>query len=438
MWDDKTPGAITRARILRMPAPRVYDELKDYGAYVYGHDWFCFDDDLEQALYDRSDELINLGLAQFGASRKVTSALYKQSLAATADVGYNRAIQIAVLGNCGLARACELTDGPVGGAELLRLASTAENDWPDALDALRTLLQNPGARAVVSQVFNRQPPFDQVQLERFSWLVAAASQNPSINECHDSYDGPDLTAYNLQKGIWKLVQTLPVSECSIESLSMLLDEVDPRRTYSSDADPTPAISRWRDVKLSDEFKKRWADYRYTTLDYAEEFCCLAAALYGRWYERSNEKSAAMNVGAADSPKLFLRCAYYAHATLTVEQMQRAHDKDKDAFTLAALCNPQLVCNPKTRAVFEGSTMLANSALWDLYNRRRKELLGVEPSMDQDEPPPTAEQATLARIETAFTSLAATLGARLTAEAAKAWWVLGLLFVILIVVWSGHS
>lgn len=455
MWDDKTPAAVTRMRLLQLDPQRVYDELREYGAYVINHDLWHGDDVLEMALFERSNPLINLGLAQFGINPKVTSALYKQSFAHTDNQEYGHAIRLAVLGNTGLARKAGYLGNPpiVDDVELLRLTTAASKDGErDTLDELWTLLKNPGARNVISQLFNRKPPFQQVATDRFTVLIELASYNPSINLDESDEFGPDLTFYDIGKGIWKLMQTLPVSEDSFRAMYRLLDRIELRRGYLPDEDPTPAVARWRSATLSESFKKNPYP-RYTSLDYAEEFCCLAAALYGRWYRREDKKYEPVYVGTADSPELSLRCAYYGHATLTAKQMQQAHEKDGSAFTIAALCNVQLFRNRETRMAFEKFGMLdartdsdypgGDSALRYLYRRRYKELLGTEPTEEEggaeppveDSPSPTPEQEALARIETGFTNLTTYLAQRLRAESSKGWWILVLLVVILIVLLS---
>ena len=456
MWDNKTPTAITRARLLCMPPERVYDELKEYGAYV-GQCAFG-NSEVEQALFNRSDRLINLGLAQFGGTWEVQSALYKQSFAETEDPDYGRALRLGVLGNCNLI--CDdwmrhQSKSPLSDSELLRLAGTAGTDESQELG---TLLQNPSIRVLLSDLFNRKLPFDQVAPQHFYWMIAVAAQNPCINRDDGDEpwsDSPDLTAYNLQQGIWQLMQSLPVAEEAIRAMYSLLSRLDTRRVCVPHEDPTRAILRWRPVILSEEFKKRHADYRYTTLDYAEEFCCLAAALYGRWYDRSGKEARTVYIGSADSRDLVLRCAYYGHVgakvpygetPLTADQMKQMHDKDGDAFTLAALCNTSIIRNPKTRAVFEDCEMLAarrtgeygdfpNLALRDLYALRYKEVLGLEPPPEQDKAPSTPELEAIARIESGLASLVAVLGQRLKAGSIKMWWALALLVLLLIVLWS---
>ena len=447
MWNNRIPSEVTRARLLRMTPERVYDELNEYGAHL-GRSVWDGDVALEHALYGRSDELINLGLAQFGMNRKVASALYQRSFIETCDREFGHAIRLAVLANPNLAQACEdIGNGaPVDRNELLRLAATAGTDHDDELVAL---LHNPGARALLSSLFNRDDPFDQVAAEHFHWMLGVASQNHGINQ--DDGDnpwssGPDLTAYHVQQGIWKLMRSLPVSEDALKSLYMLLDSLELRRVYTPDEDPTPAIMRWRTVTQSEKFEEKRSRYQYTTLDYAEEFCCRAAALYGRWYDRSGKDAKTVYIGSASSPDLILRCASYGAVALTSDQMKQAHNKDGDAFTLAALCNAQLVRNPMTRAVFEDFAILEcrrtvnddlgnNCALQDLYHRRCKEMLGNEAPARQGESPSTPEQATMSRIELALTSLTAAFGQRLKTESVKTWWALALLVLLLIVSWS---
>lgn len=203
MWDDKTPHAITRARLLRMPPQRVYDELQDYAAHNNARGWVLGGDPgLEQALHERADLLIDLGLAQFGVNRKVTSELYARSFSEASDPDYSRAIRLAVLGNQGLARSSWLSQGPVDDPELVRLIST---DGQDRLDELDVLLRNPGAKATLARLFNQEAPFDHATPERLSWMIGCAAFNPCINEDESDPDGPDLAAWHVQKGVWILV-----------------------------------------------------------------------------------------------------------------------------------------------------------------------------------------------------------------------------------------
>lgn len=303
----------------------------------------------------------------------------------------------------------------------------------------------------MSSLFNREDPFDQVAAEHFHWMLQVASHNGCLNQSNEDEpwsDSPDLTARHLQQSIWRLLRSLSVSEEAIKSLYTLLDSLELRRIYVPDEDPMSTITRWRSATPNEKFEKDHSKYRYryTTLNYAEEFCCLAAALYGRWYDKSGKDAKIAYIGTANSPELIVRCAYYGAAALTSDQMQQAHNKDGDAFTLAALCNAQLIRNPTTRAVFEDSMMLecrpipnndfrTNGALRDLYDRRCKEVLGADAPAAHDEPPSTSEQATMARIESGLTSLAAALRQRLKTESVKTWWALGLLVLLLIVLWS---
>jgi hypothetical protein len=77
-WDDKTPAAVTQARLLNLPPATVYEELKQYATYQ-AESYFRQDDKLEEALLLRNDPLICLGLAQYGNSDKVVSCVFRRS-----------------------------------------------------------------------------------------------------------------------------------------------------------------------------------------------------------------------------------------------------------------------------------------------------------------------------------------------------------------------
>src|SRR5271156_4649649 len=75
-WDNKTPTSVTTARLLNSPAIAVYEELKTFAADPDAYMWR--DDKIEEALLQRNDPLVTLGLAQYGASDKVAAVLYQR------------------------------------------------------------------------------------------------------------------------------------------------------------------------------------------------------------------------------------------------------------------------------------------------------------------------------------------------------------------------
>ena len=73
---------------------------------------------------------------------------------------------------------------------------------------------------------------------------------------------------------------------------------------------------------------------HTSATFAEEFCALIAALYGRVFI---DKKFVM-MGALDSQELLQRCAFYGRSAMTPEQMRAAWERDNNLFVFAALFN----------------------------------------------------------------------------------------------------
>ena len=185
--------------------------------------------------------------------------------------------------------------------------------------------------------------------------------NPAINEDESSVDGPDLDAWQLQKGVRRLLATLPVKENGLKTAYWLLKALDPRRAGLFDEDPTPTFKRWEAIQPDEKFNKIHESECWD-LDLKEEFLCLMAVLFGRY---SADKKV-MYLGSAESSDRPLRCAYYSRAKMNAEQMQQAYNKDTDAFTLAALYNDKLYWQQETRAKLEE---LIRGRLIHVYRRR---------------------------------------------------------------------
>src|ERR1700677_4530634 len=148
----------------------------------------------------------------------------------------------------------------------------------------------------------------------------------------------------------------------------------------------PMFNRWQAIQLSDDFKK-YQEGDASSLDLKEEFLCMLAAVYG-WYSAKtpDNKMKTIYIGSADSPDLLLRCAYYSDdRKITTEQMQTAHDRDGDAFVLAALYNDTLYWDAKKRAALEG---FIRGRLIHRYKRRCEQIKKKHPESDVN---PVSEQ-----------------------------------------------
>ncbi len=438
-WDHKTPGIVTIARLLNLPAVNVYEELKEYAAYQ-AERHYRSDDKLEEALLLRNDPLIILGLARYGGSDKVATALYKRA-AATGDLNYNQALRLALLSNQLLPRQImsRHTFGVVPDDDVLRLINADESTWE-----LDVILKNPGAKKLLDKLYNKEKPFDAIPEDKYVRAVFWSHTNPAISDDDGDEHGPDMDAWGIQKGIKRLMQTLPVTEDGLRTAYWLLKSADPRHVGIFDKDPTPLFKRWQAIEVSEEFTK-YNEGDAGDLSLKDEFLCLLAALYG-WFSTPTEdgRSKIVYLGSADSPDLLLRCAYYARESeLTPEQMQKGYDKDSDAFTVAAMCNETLFWKSECRSKLEE---FIRGHLIHRYSRRCQEIKKRKPAFDlkpvsergalllEDEAAPSSEEQK--RLERLEVMLAANTK-QLQSMYRVLTWVLVLVIIAVVLIWRPH-
>jgi hypothetical protein len=149
-WDNKTPNSVTTARLLNSPAIAVYEELKGLATDVDAYLWR--DDKIEEALLQRNDPLVTLGLAQYGASDKVAAVLYKRGCATNGDVNFNKALRLGVLGNSLVHRRSfsKHTFGVVPDEDVLGFINTEEGT-----DELHAIVTNAGAKKFLDKALQR-------------------------------------------------------------------------------------------------------------------------------------------------------------------------------------------------------------------------------------------------------------------------------------------
>ena len=435
-WDDKTPAPVTRERLLHLSPDRVYAELKEYADHQ-AKSFFGNDDKLEEALLLRNDPLISLGLAQYGGSTKVATVLYKRGSATTGNQSFNQALRLAVLSNPLLPKQLMGRNafGVLEDDEVLNFLLA-----DDAKDELAVILRNPGAKKLLDKLFNQEKPFDAIPEDKYVRAVAWSHTNPAINEDDSDEHGPDLDAWGVQKGIRRLLTTLPVTEHGLRTAYWLLMSIDPHHAGSFDDGPAAVFKRWEPLELTEKFNK-YHEGECADLDMKEEFLCLVVSMYGWYASVTDDKlSKIVYIGSADSPDRLLRCAHYSRAKMTPAQMQQGHDKDSDAFTLAALFNDQLFWNQETRAKLED---LIRGRLIQRYRRRCEQIKNRTPSFDvrpvsetgvqllEDEiEHPTEDQKRLERLE----AMLAANATQLKSISKTLIWVLVLVVVAVVLVW----
>jgi hypothetical protein len=343
-WDHKTHSAITCARLMASSPEEVFRALQDYSLHLRTDSMAVSDKTLETRLLGRSDPLINLALAQYGAVEAVQKQLYVQASSGTGDGIYNKAIRLACLSNETAPQA--MMWGPLGAiepAELHRLARAGDED------ELRALLQNQAAAGLLSALYQGKSPFDIPLDERARRMILLSVANPCVNQDTSTEHGPDMDAWGIQKGIYRLLQSCPAEAAWLLTLHTLLNSLDPRRAGLPDGDPSETLKRWKAVRVSESSRDgELREGYYTGLPVGEEFQCATAALYGCY----SGDGKVIYLGSAEDSDRVLRCAHYGSASLTPAMIQLAYHRDADVFVYAALFNENVYNSPECRAAIE--------------------------------------------------------------------------------------
>ena len=331
------------------------------------------------------------------------------------------------------------TFGVVPDEDVLTFINTEEGT-----DELHAIVTNPGGKKLLDKLYNAETPYDRIPEDKYLRAIYWSHRNPAINHDESSVHGPDMDAWGVQKGMKRLMQTLPVSELGLQTAYWLLHAVDPRHAGSFDSDPTPMFKRWQALQLTDEFN-RHREGDAPGLDLKEEFLVMLAAVYG-WYSTNapDKKMKIIYLGGADDADLLLRCAWYSdERKLTQEQMQSGYDRDGDAFLVAAMYNESIFWDAKKRAMLEG---FISGRLIHRYRRRCEQIKKKHPEFDlapvseqgatlfdDEAPPPTEDQKRIERVE--ITLAAATR--QLQSVYKVLLWVLILVIVALVMIWHPH-
>lgn len=341
------------------------------------------------------------------------------------------------------------------------------------------LLRNPSAKALFGPLFKREKPFEFVTDDQMIGVVSIFSgdlylhgdgrRHPYFDWDFDR-DSRDFDAVSTQEGVWHLLKTLPVTEETMDNLSYVISNIYPGDVYRPKEDPLPVIQRWQSAVIGE--KTNVAGWE--TKDY---FCVLLSALYGRWERKLDSGDVeSINVGSADSPDKFLRCAFYgggfydsimARADIfagkkgdewgewdkwrenkrkasLLSSVRAAYERDGRRFLYAVMCDLSFVWDRNTRVLLEYALVgeWQHRRYWQICEqinqrtggsfdvnpvseegRRKMQMLGVIPSLAED-------QSQTQHLETRLSSIRKDM-------VVLSWWtrcVFGLLVVLTAVLW----
>lgn len=432
-WNHEEPRPIRLARMMAMSPEAVYSELQEYNKSLLEAGWLE-DKELEQALLSRNHPLINLGLAQFGSAKEVVSALYNWQ---AGDEATRLALRLAVLSNPVPPRGVFFggSFGVIGEDEIRRIL----NDGTD--EEIRAMFLNVSAKRLISKLYSRKPPFDALPEGKFLGFAVLASENPCIRQDDSNEGGPDLQLWDIQNGVLTLLETAPANEGVLDLIYRVVSNLNPAQAKHPDKNPLPLIERWRAVVVSDRYEKHFEYMGMTELPFKEEFCCLLAAIYGEYWVDQK----AVCIGDLNSSDVIRRCAFYGTQKMTAGQMQEAHNRDGNVFTLAALCNDSLFYNRETRLKLED---FLGGDLFFRYRKRCEQLKARWPNFEMgpigenakdiwadDLPRASDEKNSLERLEEHLNAIQARVAGL---YGAGQWALLGIVAILVLLLWRRHT
>lgn len=363
-WDSTTSPAITRARLKHAAPDAVYDALQAYGWHAHARGLMLNADvKLEAMLEERNEPLIDLGLAKNATDFELLARLYQRARKGSGDAAHDEGMLIACLSNQ-VASGMLFTQRMAGieDSELRRLALEGSNDQ------IKALMQNPAAGGVIRDVYAKNEPFDDIPDDRWLLMVQMSAGNRRLNIDDSSVDGPDMLGWDIHKGLSSLLRTAPETEGWVRALHYLLIGLakDTVRTLEP-GELEQILKKWAGVSIHPFGRMDGHEEGlYTKLSFVDEFRCLVAALYGRVFSGKNFEVQ----GGEAAADVALRCAFYGNGKLSPDQIYQGHERDGDAFVLAAMFNDGLLLDQRSRALFEP---MISGYLTHVYERRCEQL-----------------------------------------------------------------
>ena len=402
---------ITEAELMASTAERVHLWLEGRANNAENDDT-TGDEELEQSLLSRGDQLIDLGLARFCLYTDTARTLFKRGQAAKPGQKNDALmLRLACLSNRALSKLFiasppeALVDRHNGGVENWLVTAedieiTALFDNPDMSDNfLRDFLECKKPWEVMSEKHRLQ-------------AIRALTRNPRMQAAYVGWmDGyAEYTHNSVFHAAWQLAEKLPTTREWAMTLRGLFDKL--RRESHSKEAPLDVAKRW----LPDPSDADAAETESEAIKsgYLNAYQGVRSGL-ARLAIKGNYKLATDLLSHTD---IALRVAAYADMCMTPEQLTIAFARDEKAAVDAALRNLQLWRNPKTREVLhdiswqaDGLDGRSNLDYANMFNFFKKENAKKYPDWfkdeeEQEEPiEPSDQPATKTDIERAIEAMA---------------------------------
>ena len=189
----------------------------------------------------RDEKLINLALAQFGTSADVILEVYNRANVASEGENqstYNQGVRTACLSNRHLGH----LNSPKFNYDVL----FAKGHTPET----SALLTNPSVDTALLEALKKYGLFAQIDEQNWLWMVQTAAQNKQLQyrQKHTLKTGQIWGLWGVQKAIFQLVESAPITKHGAYAVTDLLHAIDPRQA-SWPKEISHVLERWRGLEL---------------------------------------------------------------------------------------------------------------------------------------------------------------------------------------------
>ena len=357
-FDRQIDDLVRRGRLTVAPSERVLEELERYGDLLRtGERLYDADEELEQALLNRSDPEIDLSLARNAGLQTTLKVLYtRASVDPTPErpEAYLKALRLAVLSNvCGEPSA--LIDFPkhvVDDGELRRIAEDEDRDPAVALFTNIRIDED-----LIIALLKNEKPFDGLDDLMRRDLIGIVGGNPRWWTQFDGYEMPDMYIGKMYEAVAHLLRKSPIDDGWLITLYQFVSSVSPSEGWAIDDSIEDVLERWKDFSPE---TPRWEQGFATSLSLVDEFRCRVAAQFPRYSVQIDDgkntvsrKYDYVSFGVEKSKDPAYRAAHYATCELSEKYVSENSRGTRDGvFDMAVLCNINALPDPKIRKVIE--------------------------------------------------------------------------------------
>lgn len=391
---------ITEAELLASSPERVYMWLE---ARAAKNDRFetNIDEDVEQALVERGDPLIDIALARFAKFDRTAHALFSRARFINSHQAHERALRLAILSSESLHGLFSFQGIPAGlfdkdGIELQQWLSLA-----DEIE-LVALFSNPKiGQSFLRDFLEGKEPWQALDDPRRLIAIRSLSNNKRMTE---RYSG-DMDGYaeyshdSVFFASWKLAETLPATKEWANALGMLL-QATPHLSLHLE-NPLIVAQRWRPSHSDTDSEKE--DVEIAKAGYLWGYASTRKAL-AQLASSSAELQSELLV--SDDPAF--RDAVYTSGSMSSEQILAAYERDKNLAVNSGQRNDQIWRSAESRKALHDISWKAcefNNNYMDsanAYNYWEAEKRKAHPEWfkyEDDAVDPTTAAATKADVQT---------------------------------------